>query len=52
MMTEIPKLESDQEEIRGLFYIAPKQSMKNITMFELEAHIVIFFSFFFIMYQK
>ena len=40
------------KQTQGLFYIAPKQSMKNITMFESEAQIVIFSLFSFIMYQK
>ena len=39
MMTEIPKLELDQEET--------DTSMKNITMFKSEAQIVIFFVLFY-----
>ena len=53
MMTEIAKLESDQEETdtRECF-IYFMQLMKNITMFESEAQIVIFSLFSFIMHQK
>ena len=53
MMTEIPKFESDQEEIDTMVVLyCSMQSIKNITMFESEVQIVMFSSFSFIMHQK
>ena len=55
MMTEIPKLESDPEEIDTsvvLYCSYAVIELYCITMFESEAQIVILSSFFFIMHQK